>query len=125
MTWKPWLGAVPDAAGTHFRVWAPKVDALAATVLGGPTVPLRRDAEGYFTGRADGVRSGARYFYRFAHGRERRAPAALLHPQRVEGPSEFVDLAEHTPHSARARVPLEGLVLCDVHHGNDAMEGAA
>src|SRR5438128_7677947 len=112
MTWKPWLGAVLDATGTHFRVWAPKVDALAANVLGGPTVPLRRDAEGYFTGRADGVRSGARYFYRFPDGRERPDPASLLQPQGVHGPSEIVDLAEIAPRSARARVPLEKLGFC-------------
>ncbi|TMA14482.1 MAG: hypothetical protein E6J84_11220, partial [Deltaproteobacteria bacterium] len=125
MTWKPWLGAVPDAAGTHFRVWAPKVDALAANVLGGPTVPLRRDAEGYFTGRADGVRSGARYFYRFPDGRERPDPASLLQPQGVHGPSEIVDLAEIAPRSARARVPLEKLVFCEIHLGTYTVEGTA
>ena len=125
MTWKPWLGAVPDATGTHFRVWAPKVDALAANVLGGPTVPLRRDAEGYFTGRADGVRSGARYFYRFPDGRERPDPASLLQPQGVHGPSEIVDLAEIAPRSARARVPLEKLVFCEIHLGTYTVEGTA
>src|SRR5438105_7875369 len=125
MTWKPWLGAVPDAAGTHFRVWAPKVDAPAETVPGGPTVPLRRDAEGYFTGRADGVRSGARYFYRFPDGRERPDPASLLQPQGVHGPSEIVDLAEIAPRSARARVPLEKLIFCEIHLGTYTVEGTA
>src|SRR2546428_389130 len=71
MTWRPWLGAVPGAEGTHFRVWAPKADSLSVNVLGGPKAPLRRDSEGYFTGRVDGVRAGARYFYRFSDGRER------------------------------------------------------
>src|SRR5919204_6177290 len=125
MTWKPWLGAVPDAAGTHFRVWAPKADALAANVLEGPAVPLRRDADGYFTGRADGVRSGARYFYRFPDGRERPDPASLLQPQGVHGPSEIVDLAEIAPRSSRARVPLEKLVFCEIHLGTYTEEGTA
>src|SRR5919201_1854391 len=125
MTWKPWLGAVPDAAGTHFRVWAPKADALAANVLEGPAVPLRRDADGYFTGRADGVRSGARYFYRFPDGRERPDPASLLQPQGVHGPSEIVDLAEIAPRSSRARVPLEKLVFCEIHLGTYTEAGNA
>jgi maltooligosyltrehalose trehalohydrolase len=125
MTWKPWLGAVPDAAGTHFRVWAPKADSLAANVLGGPTVQLHRDAEGYYTGRADGVRSGARYFYRFPDGRERPDPASLLQPQGVHGPSEVVDLAEIAPRSLRARVPLEKLIFCEIHLGTYTAEGTA
>src|ERR671937_1099466 len=125
MTWKPWLGAVPDAGSTHFRVWAPKADALSAKVQGGPTVPLRREADGYFTGRADGVRSGARYFYRFPDGRERPDPASLLQPQGVHGPSEIVDLAEIAPRSSRARVPLEKLVFCEIHLGTYTSEGTA
>src|SRR5437867_10025412 len=124
MTWKPWLGAVLDAAGTHFRVWAPKVDALAANVLGGPTVPLRRDAEGYFTGRADGVGAGARYFYRFPDGRERPDPASLAQPLGVHGPSEVVDLAALAPRSARSRTPLEKLVFCEIHLGTFADDPA-
>ena len=125
MTWRPWLGAVPGAEGTHFRVWAPKADSLSVTVLGGPAVPLRRDSEGYFTGRADGVRAGARYFYRFSDGRERPDPASLLQPEGVHGPSEVVDLAEIAPRSPRAPVPLEKLIFCEIHLGTYTAEGTA
>ena len=125
MTWKPWLGAVPDAGSTHFRVWAPKADALAAKVLGGPTVPLRRDGGDYFTGRADGVRSGARYFYRFPDGRERPDPASLFQPEGVHGPSEVVDLAEIAPRSLRSGVRLEKLIFCEIHLGTYTEEGTA
>src|SRR2546426_1544527 len=102
MTWRPWLGAVPGPEGTHFRVWAPKADSLSVNVLGGPRAPLRRDSEGYFTGRVDGVRAGARYFYRFSDGRERPDPASLLQPEGVHGPSEVVHLAQIAPRSPRA-----------------------
>src|SRR2546423_445916 len=125
MAWKPWLGAAPDAAGTQFRVWAPKADSLALNVLGGPTVPLARDADGYFSGRADGVRSGARYFYRFPDGRERPDPASLLQPQGVHGPSEVVDLPAIAPRSPRALVPLQQLVFCEIHLGTYSPEGTA
>jgi maltooligosyltrehalose trehalohydrolase len=125
MTWKPWLGAVPDARGTQFRVWAPKTDSLSLKVLGGPTVPLRREADGTFTGRADGVQPGARYFYRFPDGRERPDPGSLLQPEGVHGPSEVVDLAAIAPRSPRSRVPLEKLVFSEIHLGTYTEEGTA
>src|SRR5437870_135148 len=125
MTWRPWLGAVPGAEGTHFRVWAPKADSLSVNVLGGPRAPLRRDSEGYFTGRVDGVRAGARYFYRVSDGRERPDPASLLQPEGVQGPSEVVDLAQIAPRSPRAPVPLERLIFCEIHLGTYTAEGTA
>ncbi|MGZ6126375.1 MAG: malto-oligosyltrehalose trehalohydrolase [Myxococcales bacterium] len=125
MTWKPWLGAVPDAAGAHFRVWAPKADSLSVRVLGGPTVPLRREADGYFAGRGEGVRAGARYLYRLPDGRERPDPASLLQPEGVHGPSEVVDLAAIAPRSRRAGVPLEKLIFCEIHLGTYTADGTA
>src|SRR6267143_589688 len=115
MTWKPWLGAVPDARGTHFRVWAPKADSLSVRVLDGPTVSLQREADGYFAGRAVGVQAGARYSYRFPDGRERPDPASLLQPEGVRGPSEVVGLGDVSPKSPRSRVPLRELVFNEIH----------
>jgi len=125
MTWKPWLGAVPEAGGTRFRVWAPKADSLSVKVDGGPPISLRREADGTFTGRAEGVGAGARYFYRFPDGRERPDPASLLQPDGVHGPSEVVDLPAIAPRSARARVPLEKLVFSEIHLGTYTPEGTA
>src|SRR6267378_5171658 len=125
MTWRPWLGAVPGPEGTHFRVWAPKADSLSVTVLGGRSVPLRRASEGYFTGRADGVRAGARYFYRFSDGRERPDPASLLQPEGVHGPSEVVDLAAIAPRSRGPQHPLQRLVFSEIHLGTYTVEGTA
>src|SRR3954464_3661632 len=125
MSWKPWLGAVPDAGGTQFRVWAPRTNALAVNVLGGPSTPLQRDDEGYFTGRVEGVRAGARYLYRFPDGRDRPDPASLLQPDGVHGPSEVVELAEIAPGSLRARIPLERLIFCEIHLGTYTEEGTA
>src|SRR5712671_5493584 len=122
MTWKPWLGAVPSAGGTSFRVWAAKAQSLSVKILGGPTAPLSRDDDGYFAGRVEGVRAGARYFYRFADGRERPDPASLLQPEGVHGPSEIVDLAEIAPRSPRAPVPLEKLIFCEIHLGTYTAE---
>jgi maltooligosyltrehalose trehalohydrolase len=125
MTWKPWLGAVPDARGTHFRVWAPKADSLSVRVLDGPTVSLQREADGYFAGRAVGVQAGARYFYRFPDGRERPDPASLLQPEGVRGPSEVVGLGDVSPKSPRSRVPLRELVFNEIHLGTYTGAGTA
>ena len=125
MAWKPWLGAVPHAEGTHFRVWAPKAESLSVRVLEGPPVALRREAEGYFAGQVAGVRAGARYFFRFPDGRERPDPASLLQPLGVHGPSEVVDLAAIAPRSPRAGVPLQKLIFCEIHLGTYTAEGTA
>ncbi|HEY5678107.1 MAG TPA: alpha-amylase family glycosyl hydrolase, partial [Myxococcales bacterium] len=125
MAWKPWLGAVPDPGGTHFRVWAPRTQSLSVKVERGPALPLSRDGDGYFTGRAEGVRAGARYFYRFPDGRERPDPASLLQPDGVHGPSEIVDLSSIAPTSLRPRLPLQKLVFCEIHLGTYTQEGTA
>jgi maltooligosyltrehalose trehalohydrolase len=124
MTWKPWLGAVPDGNGTHFRVWAPKTDALSVK-LQDRTVPMQREADGYFVARIEGVRPGARYSYRFPDGRERPDPASLFQPEGVHGPSEVVDLAAIAPKKPRAKVPLQDLIFCEIHLGTYTQEGTA
>ncbi len=125
MAWTQWLGAIPFAGGTRFRVWAPKAAALSVRIVDGPLVPLQGEADGFFTGVADGVRAGARYLYRFADGRERPDPASLLQPLGVHGPSEVVDLAAIAPRRSSPRVPLEKLVFCEIHLGTFTPEGTA
>ena len=119
------LGAIPGRDGTRFRVWAPKADALSVAVVGGPAVAMRREADGYFAASVAGVRAGARYFYRFADGRERPDPASLFQPLGVHGPSEVVDLAAVSPRTPPARVPLEKLIFCEIHLGTFTPEGTA
>src|SRR5256714_5673316 len=125
MPWKPWLGAVPSANGTSFRVWAPRTPSLEVKIAGGPTAGLRADGEGYHTGFLEGVRPAARYLYRFPDGRERPDPASLLQPEGVHGPSEVVDLPAIAPRSPRALVPLQQLVFCEIHLGTYSPEGTA
>ena len=125
MAWTQWLGAIPFAGGTRFRVWAPKAAALSVRIVDGPLVPLQGEADGFFTGVADGVRAGARYLYRFADGRERPDPASLLQPLGVHGPSEVVDLAAIAPRRSSPRVPLEKLIFCEIHLGTYTAAGTA
>jgi maltooligosyltrehalose trehalohydrolase len=123
MPWKPWLGSIPAADKTSFRVWAPRADSLSVRIIDGPTVPLARDQDGYFSGSADGVRAGARYLYRFPDGRERPDPASLLQPEGVHGPSEVVAL--EPPRVQAPGTPLERLVTTEIHLGTFTPEGTA
>ena len=125
MPWKQWLGATPQGSATHFRVWAPKAQALEVRIQGGPAQALQRDADGYFTGLVQGVRAGARYLYRFPDGRERPDPASLLQPEGVHGPSEVVDLAALTPRTRQPFTPLEKLVFSEIHLGTFTPQGTA
>src|SRR5438045_9540685 len=119
-----WLGAIPDDGGTHFRVWAPRAGSLSVKV-DGALFALTPESDGYFAGRVQGVRAGARYFYRFPDGRERPDPASLLQPQGVHGPSEVVDLAAIAPRSGRAGVPLDKLAFWQIHLGTYTAERTA
>src|SRR5882672_6518578 len=119
------LGAIPGPVGTTFRVWAPRDQRLSVSLVGGRAVPLRPEGDGYLSGFAEGVRAGARYFYRFSDGRERPDPASLFQPLGVHGPSEVVDLDGLAPRTPAARVPLEKLVFCEIHLGTFTPEGTA
>jgi len=125
MAWTQWLGAMPLSGATRFRVWAPKAAALSVRVIEGPSVALQRDADGYFTASAAGVRAGARYVFRFPDGRERPDPASLLQPEGVHGPSEVVDLAAIAPRRKAPRHALEKLIFCEIHLGTFSREGTA
>lgn len=125
MAWTQWLGAMPVSGGTRFRVWAPKTQTLSVRVVGGPSLALQREADGYFTGVAPGVQAGARYVFRFPDGRERPDPASLLQPEGVHGPSEVVDLAAIAPRRKGPGVPLEKLIFCEIHLGTFTAEGTA
>src|SRR5437868_12929548 len=125
MPWQPWLGAVPSANGTSFRVWAPRARSLEVKVISGSTARLRPDADGYYTGFLEGVRPGARYLYRFPDGRERPDPASLLQPEGVHGPSEVVDLAAIAPRSRGPGTDLRRLVFSEIHLGTFTPGGTA
>ena len=125
MTWRPFLGAVPEAGCTTFRVWAPRAASLEVRVLEGPTAQLTSDADGYFSATVQGVGAGARYFYRFPDGRERPDPASLSQPAGVHGPSEVVELARFAPRTAQPELALERLVFSELHLGTFTPEGTA
>lgn len=121
MIWELPIGALPDAEGTRFCVWAPSARQVEVVLHtdGGPRAhPLTRDADGYFGGRVEGVGPGARYSYRLDGGDPRPDPASRSQPEGVHGPSAVVDPRAFTwsDHDWRG-LPIEDLVIYELHVG--------
>lgn len=88
------LGATYTAEATDFCVWAPNAQSVELVLLDpARTIPMQRDAAGYFTCRAPGLPLGTTYRYRIDGDKERPDPASKHQPDGVHGPSQVVDLA--------------------------------
>ncbi len=122
--WRATLGALPDASGTHFRVWAPRARLVEVLLEGAPPIPLAHASEGYHVGRAAGAGPGLRYRYRLDGGHHFPDPAARFQPDGVHGWSQVVDPAAFAWSDAgwRAR-PLAEQVLYELHVGTFTREG--
>jgi maltooligosyltrehalose trehalohydrolase len=102
----------------HFRVWAPRLAAVAVHLVAPADrlLPLRRRGE-YWQGVFAEVPPGSLYFYRLDGGRERPDPASRSQPQGVHGPSQVVDLTfPWTDQQWRGR-PLREYVIYELHVG--------
>lgn len=119
------FGAEVSPAGTHFRVWAPIRSRVEVVVEGGPTVALRAEGGGYFSGLAAGVGDGARYRFRLDGGPGLFAdPASRFQPEGPHGPSQVVDPHRFEWTDAKWRgVPQRGQVLYEMHIGTYTPEG--
>jgi maltooligosyltrehalose trehalohydrolase len=129
------LGAVYDGVATTFRVWAPDHQSIELVLIppalgtgeGGPAVrPLTRDSHGYWFGRFDDVKPGARYGFRIEGDPARTFPdpASRFQPEGVHGPSEVVDpVAFRWTDAAWQPPPLDRLVFYELHVGTFTPEG--
>jgi maltooligosyltrehalose trehalohydrolase len=130
------LGAVCDASGTEFRLWAPdarSVDlVLMAAGAGAASIgdwnprPLARESGGSWTARFDDVRPGARYKFRLDgdEGRTFPDPASRFQPEGVHGPSQVVEPAGFYWRETGWRPPpLERLLIYELHVGTFSPEG--
>ncbi|MGE5175971.1 MAG: malto-oligosyltrehalose trehalohydrolase [Hyphomicrobiales bacterium] len=125
---RPSLGAIVEPDGVRFRVWAP--DARHVTLEAAPrsgasiTARLAPEPDGYHAGFVPGLRAGDRYRFRVDGAGPFPDPASRLQPEGVHGPSEIVDPAAFAwTDDAWTGVPLEGLVLYELHVGAFTPEG--
>jgi maltooligosyltrehalose trehalohydrolase len=120
------LGAQPvGEEECHFLVWAP----FARTIelqLESPSrrlEPMQRGGDGYFHCTARGVPPGSTYFYRLDQNTSRPDPASRLQPQGVHGPSEVVSRQFNWQDSVWKGLPLDRLVIYELHVGTFTPEG--
>jgi len=119
------LGAVFDGVRCHFRVWAPEARQVLVELEGAAaaTLPLKRQAEGYWTGSAEAARPGGLYRYS-VDGTSLPDPCSRYQPEGPHGASAIVDRNTHTWSDQQWRgVRLEDLVLYELHIGTFTPEG--
>jgi maltooligosyltrehalose trehalohydrolase len=117
--------------GVHFRVWAPKheaVEVVLQAVPGAPgTVALSPEDDGYFGALVPRAAPGSHYAFRLggADGPLLADPASRYQPKGLEGPSEVIDAssAHWTDQDWRGIESLEGHVLYELHVGTFTPEG--
>ncbi|NJK82143.1 MAG: malto-oligosyltrehalose trehalohydrolase [Chloroflexaceae bacterium] len=121
--WTMPIGALPDAHGTRFRVWAANAQQTVAVLLyEGTNVvathQLSPEGNGYFSAYIAGIRPGTRYMYRIDEHDPRPDPASRAQPDSVHGPSSVVDLAAfHWTDQHWHGLPLEDLIIYELHVG--------
>ena len=123
---RPRLGATPSADGkeTRFAVWAPNADRVEAVLLApDEVVALAACGGGIFAGVAEGAGPGRRYRYRLDGGDELPDPASSFQPEGVAGPSEVVAPWHGWTDDGWRGVPLDELVLYELHVGTFTPEG--
>lgn len=105
--------------GCRFTVWAPEKETMTLTVLPATTIPMEKDASGYFHAHAPNAKAGDRYLLDNLPD-----PASLFQPLGVHGPSEIVDHTSYTWHDDQWRgLPLKDLIFYELHVGTFTKEG--
>jgi len=123
---RPRLGATPshDGTSTGFLVWAPNAGRVDVVLLDpGGEAALRPAGDGMFAATVDGVGPGRRYRYRLDGGDSVPDPAASHQPEGLTGPSEVVSPDFDWTDAGWAGVPLERIVLYELHVGTFTPEG--
>ena len=112
---------------THFRVWAPKRQSVAAEILNGVTRQrhaLTRCEDGYFSGTVPNVRPNSRYQFVLDDRDARPDPVSRYQPDGVHGASRIID-PEAFPWTDRAwkGVAKRDLIIYELHVGAFTREG--
>jgi maltooligosyltrehalose trehalohydrolase len=115
-------------------VWAPKAQRVELRLMdevaggdrssdGDRLVLLTAREHGYFDGTVEGVRPGARYWFRLDGQRDRPDPASRWQPEGVHGPSAIVEDAFAWTDAGWRGLPLAQAVVYELHVGTFTAEG--
>ena len=103
----------------EFTVWAPELDTVAVQVVAPEKrlIPLERRDDGYWQAIAEGISPDTCYVYQLNGGEARPDPASHLQPEGVHGPSQVVDHQFNWSDSNWSGVPLENMIIYELHVG--------
>jgi maltooligosyltrehalose trehalohydrolase len=111
----------------HARVWAPacaRVDVILETHGTSRTLPLAREADGFFSADLPDARPGDRYILLLDGERRRPDPVSRFQPDGPHGPSEIVDPAAFRWSDASWEgIESERQVVYEMHVGTFTPEG--
>ncbi|MFK7770192.1 MAG: alpha-amylase family glycosyl hydrolase [Mariniblastus sp.] len=126
-------GAVPVAPGeTQFRVWAPQAKKLLVEFVARTgdqedliaSHPLRRNADGLFTGIIKDCPVGTLYRFKLDDKMGRPDPRSRFQPFGVHGPSQVIDLDSYEWSDKNwSGVQKRDLVIYEMHVGSFTQEG--
>jgi maltooligosyltrehalose trehalohydrolase len=123
---RPRLGATPshDGSRTTFVVWAPNAERVDVALLDPDSEsPLAGDGDGLFRATVEGAGAGRRYRYRLDGGDALPDPASSHQPDGLTGPSQVVSPDFGWTDAGWTGVPLEDIVLYELHVGTFTPEG--
>ncbi len=117
------LGHHPDERGqSAFRVFAPKKESLAVLLpQTGQTLPMHRDALGYWRATTARLPAGTLYWLE-VDGQRLPDPASRYQPQGVHGPSMVVDV-ERDFSPGWTGVRMADAIIYELHVGTFTHEG--
>ncbi|MDY0104858.1 MAG: malto-oligosyltrehalose trehalohydrolase [Lentimicrobium sp.] len=110
-----------------FKVWAPYAPKLSVKIFSRKTtqsITLKKERNGYFSGSAENVRNGDRYYCKFGDGRELPDPVSRFQPEGVHGPSQIIDPLTFLWDDKNWKgVPLKDLIIYELHVGTFTRDG--
>lgn len=113
-------------ARCQFTVWAPLLKQVAVKIVSPKErlLPMEQLEYGYWQVTAEGIEPGTRYLYQLDGSKDLPDPASYYQPEGVHGPSEVFDQQSFTwTDEDWSGVPLEEIILYEVHVGTFTPEG--
>jgi maltooligosyltrehalose trehalohydrolase len=109
----------------EFTLWAPHATSVTVQIVAPQTqqIPMQKQDWGYWRVVADGIQPGTQYLYQLNEDTARPDPASNFQPQGVHQPSQVVDHHFNWSDSAWSGVPLEDMIIYELHVGTFTPEG--
>jgi len=115
-----------DGSGVLFRLWAPSAGSINLLLPESDSLqmPMREEADGWFSVLAPQVKAGTLYQFQLEDGLLVPDPASRYQPQDAHGPSQVIDPAGYEWQDGEWRgLPWEEAVLYELHVGTFTPEG--